>query len=470
MQRIIEILCFIAMFAVVLWSWFKNDGNIKRTVVYTIWTFAIFWFNTPSFFIGVEGLTPKYALFNIPFELYKIFGIWDVVVGNILLMLAGGAIGSSWDRTNYVDEKNIKRKFDRFSKDASELRIIGRDLDFLNNSEYKDQTEHIKKLKDKAYLLCEQTSDPELIELYYQLIQNGNHVRYYTQREGIANLKAQIKIDMHRKESGLFATKIDYSTKRGILDVNNPFEVKEFDSGFLLHTISKEYDQVFHNSLNPVIKCIALDLGGVYFDGDLDDFYQFLSETYSIKIRQKKDDKLRINEKMMLGEMNIRTFIENNANSQRICKKLSNNDWENILKHWGETWTPNNQIKKLMEDISKAGFFIVPFSNLDKDNGNKYLRDYYLPNCCTEHFFSYEQKVSKPSKEAFVEYYNFVKLKFGIHQPYQILLIDDQDQNISTAREQKWYSIKFINGKDSLEYLIDELKKIGILPKEYHLS
>ena len=64
----------------------------------------------------------------------------------------------------------------------------------------------------------------------------------------------------------------------------------------------------------------------------------------------------------------------------------------------------------------------------------------------------------------------FVKDKFEIFYPFQILLIDDQDKNISMAREKQWYSIKYINGNSTEQYLIDELKKFGILPKEFELE
>lgn len=465
MKNIVEVLCFLIMIAAVLFFWFKNEGNIKQTIAYTIWTFIIFWINIPCFFVGVEGLEAKYSFFKAPFDLYNLFGTAYVILENIFLGLLGIRIGKGWEKINYVNDKKIKKMFDDFSNDASELRIIGRDLDFLNDSDYKDQTEHIKKLKDKAMLLCEQTDDIELIKLYHKLLEEGNQVRFYTKREGIANLKAQIKIDMHRNESGLFASKIKYST----LNCQKRFEVNKMESGFILHTISKEFDEVFKNSLNPVIKCIALDLGGVYFDGDLDDFYQYLCDQYEVKIRRKKNDKLNIDDKLMLGEINIREFIQEKAITKYTCKRLTDEDWDNISKKWGKVWSPNEQIKKILEYISTEGIYIVPFSNLDSDNGNKYLREYYLPNCCTEHFFSYEQKKIKPSEEAFEEYFKFVKEKLNIHYPFQILLIDDQDPNISTARVKGWDYIKFINGQNTTNDLVDNLKEKGLLPYSYEI-
>lgn len=465
-----EIVCFIAMLGFVFFIWFKHDGNLKRTIIYTIWTFVIFWLNMPSFFVGIEGLEIKYLFIRVPFDLYNLLGLGYVILVNILLAVAGGWIGNSWEKVNCVDDKAIKKKFNDFSKDASELKIIGRDLDFLGNEEYIDQAEHIKKLKEKAKLLCEQTNDPKLINLYQELIGQGNQIRYYTKREGIANLKGQIKVDMHSNEQGLFATKVDYSAKKGVWVNHNRFEVKNLESGFLLQTVSKEFDRIFDSSLNPVIKCIALDLGGVYFDGDLDDFYDYLKEKYDINMSKRRQDKLNINDKLMLGEIDILDFIRSQTTSKYICKQLTKTDWDDILRQWGETWKPNEKLRKLFEYINSQGICVVPFSNLDKDNGNKYLREHYLPTCCTEYFFSYDQNCCKPTQEAFDKFFEFVNNKYDIFYPFQILLIDDQDKNISMAREKQWYSIKYINGNSKEEYLIAELKKLGIISKEFDLD
>lgn len=462
-SNFLEIICFVVMLGIVFFVWFRHDGSLRRTIAYTVWTFVIFWVNMPCFFVGTENLELKNNLFVIPFELYNLLDLGYVIFGNILLAIAGIWIGKSWGKIVCVDEKTIKKRFDSFSNDACELKVIGRDLNYLGNEDYLDQSNHIKKLKDKAKLLCEQTDNPKLIKLYQGLIKDGNQVRYYTKREGIANLKAQIKIDMHRNEYGLFATKIDYSSSK-------KFEVNNLDSGFLLHTVSKEFDRIFKNSLNPVIKCIALDMGGVYFDGDLDEFYEFLINNYDIKMAREKQDKLNINDKLMLGEIDVQKFIKEKTTTKYKCNQLKQTDWEDIAKQWSETWKPNNNLKKLFEYIGTEGFYVVPFSNLDRNNGNKYLREYYLPACCTEHFFSYEQDCCKPTKDSFKKFFDFVKKKYDIQYPFQILLIDDQDKNISMAREQEWYSIKYINGKDDMDYLIDELKKNGLIPGDFDIS
>ena len=111
----------------------------------------------------------------------------------------------------------------------------------------------------------------------------------------------------------------------------------------------------------------------------------------------------------------------------------------------------------------------MPFSNLDKDNGNKYIREHYLPDCCTDYYLSYEQKCIKPGENAFTGFYDYVEDRCGISFPYQILLIDDQDKNISEAMKCKWETIKYINKKGNEQELVNKLKRIGILPQKYKL-
>ena len=461
----LNIIPFILMIVIVFISWFKGSGNAKRTIMYTIWSMAIFWLNIPNLLNVVDGFEIKYMWLKLPFQLAETGGIIYYILSNILLAIAGIYIEKNWEKSQRISEKEVKKEFDSFTSDASEIKIIGRDLDFLSDNNYKQQREHIKKLKNKAKLLCEQTNDSSLIKLYHELIENGNQIRYYTKKEGIANLKAQIKIDTRTRPAGLFATHIDYAHEN-----KKQFELMTLDSGFLLQTISKEFDRVFYESLNPVIKCIALDLGGVYFDGDLDDFYKYISDIYGISMHKKKDDRLNIDNKLMLGEISIKEFIKKGANSKYKCNNLKEEDWEKILQHWGETWSPNKEIRKIFEYIGKQGIFIVPFSNLDRDNGNKYLREHYLPSCCTEVFFSYEQGCAKPLDEAFDKYFNYVKDKCLINYPFQILLIDDQDQNISKARKHGWEYIKYINNVDKVSELVNRLKEKGILPKSFNIN
>ena len=129
------------------------------------------------------------------------------------------------------------------------------------------------------------------------------------------------------------------------------------------------------------------------------------------------------------------------------------------------------QIKEIITKLSQLGYTIVPFSNLDQQNGEKYIREHYLPACCTTYFFSYERKTTKPSDDAFKEFTKFAKEKKYIQEAYQILLIDDEIKNLETASEQGWETLHFYNNpeKNSVMELVEGLKQANILPEDYSL-
>ena len=181
-------------------------------------------------------------------------------------------------------------------------------------------------------------------------------VRAYSGKEGVANLKGQIKIDGKKRESGIFVLKSssDERVKIPFIDrqYNRFFELTELSAGYLVDSISKQFDRTFSESKNPVIRCIALDLGGVYLDGDIDDFYMYIKQEFDIKIPTYKGDRLNINDKMMLGDITIKEYLMEVSDDM---KNLDDCKWEKIQERWQQTWSPNKNMKRLMEDVAKYG-------------------------------------------------------------------------------------------------------------------
>ena len=106
---LIKIISLAIMLLIVFFIWYKTEGDLKRTIVYTLWTFAIFWINSPSFFVGTDGLKVKNTFVRIPFELDRLFDPWYIIVGNILLTIVGGKIGNSWEKIDCISEKAMKK-------------------------------------------------------------------------------------------------------------------------------------------------------------------------------------------------------------------------------------------------------------------------------------------------------------------------------------------------------------------------
>lgn len=311
----IEVIMLVVMLAVVTFFWFENDNSLWKALLFTVFTCGIFYLNIPNFLSVVEGTQVKNIFFSIPFTLYNTLGTIYIVCTNILLALIGIYLGKS--KNNKLSRKKTKERFDHFSSDATKLKIIGRDLRFLlnnDNIEYRTQREKIRNLGNNAKLLCARTDDSELIDLYHDLLKNGIQIRSYTARDGIANLKGQIKIDELNKRSGLFVLKTPQPPKYFCKSAqSNLFEITGIRNGYLLEAVDQQFDKTFSNSLHPVIRCIALDLGGVYFDGDIDQFYDYLWENYSITIKKRAKDRLNIDDDLMCGKITVREFITQRA-------------------------------------------------------------------------------------------------------------------------------------------------------------
>lgn len=470
----VEIIALVVMIFVIAYSWYYNEKSVWKSLLYTVLVCGIFYLNIPNFLSIVDGTQPKYTFFSVPFMLYDTWGTLYIIITNLLLTLVGLYLGQN--KNNRYSSKKTKTQFDDFISNATQLKIIGRDLDFLLNNgsnQYYAQREKIISLRNHAKALCAWTEDKKLISLYHDLLKNGIQVRAYTSRDGIANLKGQIKIDEQNGKSGLFVLKLPQSTKQfHMYGRSNLFEITGVKNGYLLEAVDQQFDKTFANSLHPVIRCIALDLGGVYFDGDIDEFYKYLREEFGIAIKKRGKDRLNIDDNLMLGNITIRDFIEQRAFQKEKIKNLQEDDWEKIVSKWQDNWHPNEQIKSIIMELGNLGYTVIPFSNLDKQNGEKYIREHYLPECCPAYYFSYERQKAKPNKRAFQDFTAFAQKRGFIQEPYQILLIDDEIKNLETAAEQGWETIQFYNDPliNNATELAQKLKNANILPEEYLLE
>ena len=459
---------FVALF------WHESKKPLWKTILFTVWVILVFYINIPLFLTVVDGTKIKYSYIHTVFAWYAEYGFWYILFGEAMLAALGVFLGNTGSEQNNYDSGQVQEKFDKFILNATEVKIIGRDLDFLLDENYDGQKVIIEKLKDKAQLLCEHTTDMKLIELYHRLLEKGVRVRSYSTREGIANLKGQIKINDRNESSGIFVIK---STEPPSGFLNNllkrviklkVFQLTEMRSSYLLDSVSRHFDETFSNSLNPVIKYIALDLGGVYFDGNIDSFYNYLQANHNITIKPDKKDRLNIDDDFVLGNIDIKELINKKATTRNKVNKLKDPDWEKIYNEWQHTWKPNKQMKKLMEDLYSLGYEIIPFSNLDRQNGDKYLRDSYLPKCCKRFYLSYDRGKCKPYEECFKDFEDFIGDSADI-EGYQILIIDDEPDNLLIAKSLGWESICYNSNLEKIEKLIEEMKKIGVLPQSYEL-
>ena len=219
---------------------------------------------------------------------------------------------------------------------------------------------------------------------------------------------------------------------------------------------------------------------GIPAPPSLKNIYKEIESDLGIKINKKPTDRLDLSKKLSIGEFSILNYIETSCakSSKAKFKALSESDKANILREWKSTWKKDIKTYSLIEKIISFGFEVIPFSNVDRDNGEMYIRDNYFPAGCRYHVFSCEKGVSKSNGELFDAFVSTVtQMTNGssnsnsIVKGYQILLIDDQQENINIAANKGWDTIHFDrnNGQD-IEILIKLLKNKAILPQNFELK
>lgn len=486
-------IAFIIITLVVAWiifgRFYKKRDGVLPSIIFTIEVTLIVWINIPLLITLPENVSFNSIFVKIPFDLYRLLGWGYTIIANILLTMIGTAVSSAISQTEpHCSKKTINKHFNRFIENATCLKVIGKDLDFLLCEDCARQKEKMIDLKNQVKILC---SNPyskglnmdnktmELIELYHELSSNGNEIRFYDNSAGIRNLLGQIKVDNQKKEIGLFVHKLENSEESFAITNGSKFTYQKQLNGFLLDGVVGKFNEAFDNALNPIIKFIALDIGGVYLDGDIDTFFDYLQRQYNIKIKKKPTDRLDLSKKLSIGEISILNYIENSCNksSKTRLKKLSESDKTNILEEWKSTWKKDDRTYLLIEKVLSLGFEVIPFSNVDRDNGEMYIRNNYFPRGCRYHVFSCEKGVSKSDGELFDEFVSTANQMINSSSSYpqkvkgyQILLIDDQQDNINIAQNKGWDTIHFDrNNGQTIEDLISLLKDKAIVPQNFGL-
>lgn len=213
----IIILTFILFLAFsIVW---KNE--LIKSLFFTICFIIVLWINIPCF-VSLSNLEQGNNLAEIPFNLNAKFGILYTILANILM---GAVLFFQSKLTNKVEysHSEIKKIYDSFGDDAVELYVIGKDLDFLYKEKYEKQTDRIEHLKHHCKLLCEPTTDRELLDLYRKVSKQGVEIRFYEQKDNVTNLKGQIKTDQSGIKKAIFTPRL--RKKYLLISTDNQFLV-----------------------------------------------------------------------------------------------------------------------------------------------------------------------------------------------------------------------------------------------------
>ncbi|MCM1224244.1 MAG: hypothetical protein NC548_58310 [Lachnospiraceae bacterium] len=215
-----------------------SKHTLLRNLFYTVMFIITLWINIPCFY-SVSIVENTNDLIVFPFKFYNEWGIVFTICANILLAIILYLQDVFFNSATY-SYKEIKKVYDSFGNDAAELYIIGKDLDFLFKKGFETQTKRIVHLGHKSKLLCEPTTDTDLLDLYKKVSAQGVEVRFYTQSDNITNLKGQIKLDQSGYKKAIFTSK-----------KNNRYLLLSIENQFLVSTILDRCGTIYRKSTIP---------------------------------------------------------------------------------------------------------------------------------------------------------------------------------------------------------------------------
>lgn len=218
---------------IIIW---KDKNELLKSLFYTIYFIIALWINIPCFVNISYTREIDNTLIMIPFKFNNEYGMFYIIFANIIL----GTLlflQAQFSDNNTCTYKMVKKQYDNFGNDAIELYVIGRDLDFLGKKNFEKQTDRIIHLGNSSKLLCELTTNSELLALYEEVRKKGVEVRFYNKADNITNLKGQIKLDHSGNKKAIFMSRID--KKYLLINIENQF---------LVSSILEQYNKVYDKS------------------------------------------------------------------------------------------------------------------------------------------------------------------------------------------------------------------------------
>lgn len=348
--------------------------------------------------------------------------------------------------SNVYDTKAINKRFAEFCSDATALKVFGGDLSFLVSS--PEQLNVIKKLNRRCKILCWDTNSDASQSIYHDLIKSGVDLRKYDNNDNeFANLRGQIKTVSSGDESSLLTNAIS-------LNGRTHFEVISLNNKHLTGLINQMFLNIHNKSGNPLIKLVLFDTGGVYFNGDINNgFLRKINRKLHTNLTAVQNERILLDEQLNTGKIDIATCIEN-----KIGRELTDNEKTLVTNTWKNTWYLNKDVQDIAKQIKDKGYMVGVCSNLDLVNDDYYDDKGYFTVFSPEHrYLSNRMELTKPSIAFFESVIQKSKL-----DPHQILLIDDHDVNIQTAKRLNIETIQYSN-KCNIQNLYKELKDLRIL-------
>lgn len=441
----------------------KKVRDFLGSSLITIYLLLLMLINLPTFITNIGE--NQNELIKFVYFLYESSPIIFILISNIIVN-AFIPLFYKLLVNNTSSKKEVCNEFNEFCRDATELIVTGNDLNFLLDEKYSVQKRKIMGLRNKCKILCQNIERPTnfsfnsnrevdkkyelFIKLYKELNDSGVNIKCFPHStpdkyKSLKKIYGQIKTTCREKSAKIVA-------KSG-----TKFENINFNSMDLVTLLEKNIEELHNISNNPILKCVAIDIGNVSFKKNVGKFCKYVAELLKIDEERLQCDEINFNEELYLGNENIIELLENILNST-----ITRNEKIKIINYWNHIWEPNEEILNIAKKMTDRQYEVVFISNINT-NGNNisgYLTriiNKYVPKA--KYFFVCQERKSRSDVDR--NYFQWFEEKF-LYFPWQILLIDDLESNINNANKSGWDTIRFDNSAMKRQNLVDELSKKSI--------
>jgi len=332
--------------------------------------------------------------------------------------LADKHLMSGNDNVAIFEEKEVQKRLVDFAKDATYLYIYAGGAGFLARS--NKQHQEICEFGPKCKILLKPQASVEREDLH-TLIRKGVNVRAYRPSFKDTGLRGRIKSTALSPEASLFL-------KRG-----KGFQIERIENTTVVQALIEQYEKEFEQGVHPQIRHVVFDLAGVFFDGDIKVFYQYLRQNFpgsAGRLNATADDYLCVDQELNKGGIGIVEVLES-----RLERKLAQEAADGVVKQWCSIWSPNEQMRTLASQLRKSGYTVSIASNCDCDNADSYDQQGWF-NDFNHTFLSTQLKLTKPDPQFFLRILEKLDAL-----PSECMFVDDHRINTKAARAAGFHTL-----------------------------
>jgi putative hydrolase of the HAD superfamily len=203
--------------------------------------------------------------------------------------------------------------------------------------------------------------------------------------------------------------------------------------------------------MNSKFKAVGFDYGGVVYGKPGSYFDARVSQLLDMTVEEFRQEYLRVNYKVNNGILSKDVFWEEFLKD--LGKSEKYDECETLIRSIQNEKTINNEILELVDTLKNNGYKVGLLSNNSLDARKKFEAHGILDRFDVT-IISAEVGLSKPESKIFELFVS----QLGV-TPQELVLIDDSEHSLSTAREVGFTPLLFTDQ----EKLLEDLKNLEVI-------